>query len=82
MVRLPGCDGGGETTVLAHYTSSRVRGMGQKPHDLVGAWACSSCHDIVDRRKKLPGWGKEEIEIAHLQGMAETITRLAREGLI
>ena len=24
--------------------------LGMKPDDLIGAWACSACHDEIDRR--------------------------------
>jgi hypothetical protein len=49
MVRVPGiCNHNQETTVLAHFRQSA--GMGRKPHDFIGAWACSACHDWVDNR--------------------------------
>ena len=32
-VRLPGCNGGGESTVLAHYRLAGTCGMGIKPPD-------------------------------------------------
>jgi hypothetical protein len=52
MVRIPGvCNGNPETTVLAHIRRGNVAGMGQKPPDLCGVWACSSCHDVMDMRK-------------------------------
>ena len=51
MVRIPGvCNGNPETTVLAHIRRGNVAGMGQKPPDLCGVWACSSCHDAMDGR--------------------------------
>lgn len=55
MVRIPGvCNGNPETTVLAHIRRGNVAGMGQKPPDLCGVWACSACHDVMDRRVKGP----------------------------
>jgi len=51
QVRVPGvCNGNPETTVLAHYRLKGTSGMGCKPHDFQGAWACSACHDYVDGR--------------------------------
>lgn len=51
MVRIPGtCNGNPETTVLAHIRRGNVAGIGQKPPDLCGVWACSACHDAIDRR--------------------------------
>lgn len=46
MVRLPGCDGGGETTVLAHYRMAGYCGTGMKPPDELGAWCCDRCHAL------------------------------------
>lgn len=51
MVRIPGvCSGNPETTVLAHIRRGNVAGMGQKPPDVCGVWACSVCHDVIDQR--------------------------------
>lgn len=53
QVRLPGiCNFNPETTVLAHYRMAGLNGVGQKPDDIFGAWACSSCHDECDRRTR------------------------------
>ena len=53
QIRLPGiCNGNPETTVLAHYRLSGLNGMGLKPNDLQGAWACSACHSAVDTDKQ------------------------------
>ena len=51
QVRLIGiCNHNSETTVFAHYRKGGLGGMGKKPSDLFGAYACSSCHDAVDGR--------------------------------
>ena len=53
MVRLVGiCNWNPETTVLAHIRRANVAGGGQKPPDLCGVWACSACHDEIDRRTR------------------------------
>lgn len=53
MVRLVGiCNFNPETTVLAHIRRAGVAGVGQKPPDLCGVFACSSCHDEIDRRTR------------------------------
>lgn len=53
QVRLPGiCNGNPETTVLAHYRLAGLSGMGLKPNDLQGAWACSACHTAIDTDKQ------------------------------
>lgn len=82
MVRLPGCDGGGETTVLAHYRMSGYAGMGLKPDDALGAWCCASCHDLADGRKRAEGLSKLEVRHAHLEGVARTFAELRKEGLL
>ena len=52
-VRLPCCNHNPETTVLAHFRLAGICGIGMKPHDILGAWACSACHDEIDRRTRL-----------------------------
>lgn len=49
-VELPCCDGGGETTVLAHLPDESG-GMGRKSDDLSGVHCCNACHDVIDRRE-------------------------------
>jgi hypothetical protein len=84
MVRLPGCDGGGETTVLAHYRLSGYCGTGMKPDDLAfGAWACGPCHDLVDgRRYQNYGPSSDHMAIAHAEGVMRTIAELRKEGKV
>jgi hypothetical protein len=44
MVRWYGCDGGGESTSLAHFRLLPYCGVGIKPDDVAfGAWACANC---------------------------------------
>lgn len=72
MVRLPGCDGGGETTVLAHYRLAGYCGTGVKPDDDVfGAWACVNCHDAIDGRRNT-GLPRVELRLAHAEGCMRT----------
>ncbi|OIV46955.1 hypothetical protein BK025_07900 [Sodalis sp. TME1] len=71
MVRLPGiCSGDTETVVLAHYRMAGFCGTGMKPQDLFGAWACSRCHDEIDRRTRLTD--AEYARLAHLEGVIRT----------
>ena len=56
--------------------------MGMKaPSDLIGAWACSSCHDAIDRRSHA-NLDRDYVRLAHFEGMARTIMQLHKEGLI
>ena len=72
QVRLPGCDGGGETTVLAHFRIAGYSGIGIKPPDELGAWCCYSCHQFVDGHAPLPAYTKDEIRLAHAEGCLRT----------
>ena len=86
MVRLPGCDGGGETTVLAHYRMAGYSGMGIKTmSDLAtGAWACYHCHELVDGRVKPESVGmtREQVRLAHAEGVMRSVMELSIRGVI
>ena len=82
MIRLEGiCNHNPETTVLAHIRLPGVSGMGLKADDLLGAWACSSCHDAVDRRSNTD-LDRDYVRLAHLEGMVRTIAQLRKKELI
>jgi len=83
MVRLPNvCNHNSETVVLAHVRLPGVSGMGIKAaSDLIGAWACSACHDAIDRRAHMD-LERDYVRLAHFEGMARTIAQLAKEGKI
>jgi hypothetical protein len=55
--------------------------MGIKADDLLGAWACSACHDAIDRRADM-GLSRDYVRIAHLEGMVRTINQLRKEGKV
>ena len=83
MVRIFGiCNHNSETVVLAHIRIAGVSGMGMKSPDLIGAWACSACHDELDGRTRKSGMTRDELRLAHYDGMARTIMQLHKEGLI
>ena len=76
QVRLFGvCNHNDETTVLAHVRIAGISGLGMKSPDLIAAWACSNCHDAVDRRGYMK-LDRDEVRLAHLEGMARTINEL------
>lgn len=82
QVRIPGiCNGNPETTVLAHYRLAGTNGMGCKPNDLQGAWACSDCHDAIDVRSGSE-FSIQELRLMHAEGCFRTLDILIREGLI
>ena len=81
QVRLPGiCNGNPETVVLAHYRMAGMCGTGMKPHDLLGAWACSACHDEIDRRTR--SMSVEDARRYHLEGVVRTLNTLISEGAV
>jgi hypothetical protein len=55
--------------------------MGQKPDDVLGAWACSACHDAIDGRTK-SGYDKTALRLMHAEGCLSTFAELRREGLL
>ncbi len=55
--------------------------MGMKADDLLGAWACSACHDAVDRRFRTD-LDRDYVRLAHLEGMVRTIAQLRKEGIV
>jgi hypothetical protein len=82
MVRLEGiCNHNSETVVLAHIRMPGISGMGLKADDLLGAWACSSCHDAIDRRSNMD-LDRDHVRLAHLEGMVRTIAQLRKEDLV
>ena len=81
QVRLSCCNFNPETTVLAHYRLSGLNGMGMKPPDLIGSWACSACHDAIDRRAYLD-MDKDFVRLAHAEGCFRTIAALISQKKI
>ncbi len=80
MVRIPYiCNGDPATVVLAHYRLAGYCGTGYKPDDALGAWCCSACHDAVDGRVK---GDREEMRLAHAEGVMRTFAELRKEGLL
>ncbi|NXZ86409.1 DUF1364 domain-containing protein [Serratia fonticola] len=81
QVRLPGiCNGNNETVVLAHCRLPGLCGTGIKPPDLIGAWACSACHDEIDRRTRIID--ASEAHMAHMEGVMRTQAALLKEGKV
>ncbi|WP_273874659.1 DUF1364 domain-containing protein [Serratia marcescens] len=79
QVRIPGvCNFNPETTVLAHYRLAGTCGTAIKPDDTQSAWACSACHDEVDRRTRLID--ANEARLMHAEGVMRTQEILRKEG--
>lgn len=84
QIRLPQiCNGNPETTVLAHANGSAAgKGMGMKAPDYLAAYSCSSCHDVVDRRRPVQMMTRDEVEVAFWEGVARTLRILEEKGLL
>lgn len=77
-LRLPGCNHDPETTVLCHLRMFGWAGMGQKPHDFLAVYACSDCHDKLDRRgSRADGFTHEDV----LRALGETLSRMHEKGI-
>lgn len=68
------CNGNPETTVAAH--SNWDKGVGMKCDDTMIVFACSACHDWMDKTRD------EERLRMWLRGHARTLRRLYEMGLI
>lgn len=73
------CNYNTETTVLAHLPDES-HGMGLKADDVSSCFACSSCHDAIDRRSS--GLSGEDREFYMRRGMVRTWRKLIEMELI
>lgn len=78
-LRFEGCDGGGETTVLAHIRD-RHKGFGQKASDLSGCYACFSCHTKLDT--EFHGLSPADFYFHQLRALQETLEILVADKVI
>ena len=81
LIRLPGCSFDSEQTVLCHLRTVST-GMGKKAPDLLGAWGCANCHDIVDGRRDIEGWTHTQIYAAFLEATIRTQEWLIKEEIV
>lgn len=75
-LRLACCNGDAETTVLAHLRYFGWAGIAQKPHDFLGVFACSACHDAIDGRAGGGLYGYEDL----FRALGETLAVQFRKG--
>lgn len=81
-VRIVGrCNGNPETTVLAHLPTNR-HGMAIKSSNLAGVYACSACHDCIDRRVIDDNEFEPHREWYLLRAVIETHERMVEKGVL
>jgi predicted CxxxxCH...CXXCH cytochrome family protein len=78
----PYCNGNPETTVLCHVSTGTNSGMGIKPPDWFAIYACSGCHDVIDRRVNVPMNITYDLTYYKLDALFETQARMIEKGLI
>ena len=82
QIRLPGiCNFNTETTVLAHYRLPGTCGCRNEAPDLLGAWACSACHDAIDHRSA-PTMTFHERRLSHAEGVMRTLNELIKRRFL
>lgn len=77
------CQGGTETTVLAHLPDES-HGMSRKSDDISSAFACASCHDVIDGRRRWPE-SEDRADVREFymrRAQNRTIRRLVALGVI
>ena len=85
QIRFPGiCNHNPETTIWAHANSLAAgKGVGKKSLTLLGSYACSACHDLVDGRRPRPeGWMPTDVRLAFYEGHERSMVILERKGLL
>lgn len=75
-LRLDCCNGDPSTVVLAHLRCFGWAGTAQKPADYKAVFACSACHDAIDRRSADAPFGWDDL----LRAMGETLDRQFAAG--
>lgn len=84
QVRIIGvCNGRNDTVVWAHCNGlASGRGIGLKAKDLLGAYACSACHDAYDRRTIPKHVDYEQIQQDFYAGHMRSLDILIDEGIV
>ena len=76
------CNNDPATVVWCHSPfASDGRGMGTKSHDILGAYGCSACHDVIDGRVQVPGIDNDERRRFFDTALKRSLIRLWRKGI-
>ena len=77
------CNYNPATTVLAHIQLPGCGIMGGKVNDLSGCYACSDCHDFIDRRNGMDKHPEQAHRLEYmLKGVINTKIRQVEQGLL
>lgn len=68
--------------MLAHIRRGGIAGVGQKPPDVCAVYACSACHDRIDRRSNMGGYTPAEMDGYILEALCRRLAAWSREGLL
>lgn len=77
------CQGGTETTVLAHLPDES-HGISRKADDTSACFACASCHDVIDGRRRWPE-SEDRADVRQFymrRAQTRTIRRLVELGVV
>lgn len=81
MVRSHYCSFDPETTVLAHLRAYGSAGMGMKPPDTIGVWACHECHALLDGRIWDEAFPADERMRLAMEALMRTLSALDAMGV-
>jgi hypothetical protein len=78
QIRIAGvCNHDPSTTVLAHLRMAGITGVAQKAPDILGSWACSDCHAVVDANGGKV-FDRDFVRLSFFEGLARTQAVLVR----
>lgn len=84
QVRIIGvCNGNNETVVWAHANGLLAgKGIGMKSKDILGAYACESCHNYYDRRVFSHAEEYDKVKLDFYEGHLRSLAILVEKGLV
>lgn len=82
------CNHDRATTVWCHRNGAAFKGVGLKSEDVLGAYGCSACHDVYDRRVPIPRQAaamevtRATVDQCFSDGHARSLLRLIELGIV
>jgi hypothetical protein len=75
------CNYDSATVIFAHFPDEN-HGIGRKASDLSGAYCCSACHDVIDRRDSRYKESETDRDFYMRRAQSRTINRLIEKGIL